>query len=200
VERLGEKLFRIGQIRVDVARRELTVTGMVNPDVRALEFIANPVEGGKAYESALTLDTTAVTFNAALLMIGLDPKHVRNAPTRHFDPATPEGDQVEISFECQNAACPRRPAEQLMYDQQKQEVLTGGAWVYTGSAFFPDGGYMAERQGVLIGFVHEPASIIEYTGKGALNRFGFIVPNPMLGLEPRTKVDVTIRAVAPVTP
>ena len=185
---------------MDVAKRELTVTGMVNPDVRALEFIANTLGGHKSYESALTLDTSAVAFNAALLMIGLDPKHVRNAPTRHFDPATPEGDVVDISFECQNAACPRRPAEQLMYDQQKQEVLSGGVWVYTGSAFLPDGGYMAEQQGVLIGFVHEPASIIEYTGKGALNRFGFIVPNPMLGLEPRTKVDVTIRAVTADAP
>lgn len=196
VERLGDKLFRIGQIRVDVAKRELTVSGMVNPDVRALEFIANPKDGHKAYESALSLDTNAVTFNAALLMIGLDPKNARNAPTRHFDPATPEGDVVEIWFECQNAACAKTPAERLMYDQQKNEVLSGGAWVYTGSGFFPDGGYMADVQGVLIGFVHEPASIIEYTGKGALNRFGFIVPNPMLGLEARTPIVLTIHAVS----
>ena len=42
-------------------------------DVEMLEFVANTINGAKAYESALTLQTDAISFNAALLLIGLDP-------------------------------------------------------------------------------------------------------------------------------
>src|SRR4051794_35997057 len=100
VEKLGDNLYRLGSVRVDTARGEVSVAGTVNRDVTTLEFIANTRGGMKAYESALTLDTDAVTFNTALILIGLNRTRARNAPTAHFDPATPEGDQVEIYLEC----------------------------------------------------------------------------------------------------
>ena len=40
VERLAPGLFRIGQIRVDTARREISVPGQAN-DAQILEFVAN---------------------------------------------------------------------------------------------------------------------------------------------------------------
>src|SRR5262245_2812086 len=71
VAKLGPGLFRIGEIKVDTTKREASVSGKVNA-VEILEFVANTQGGLKAYESALTIDTNAVTFNAAMLMIGLD--------------------------------------------------------------------------------------------------------------------------------
>ena len=67
-------------------RSELTVAGTVNPDVRTLEFIANARDGIKAYETAVTLDTDAITFNAALLLIGLDKSRSKNVPTTALRP------------------------------------------------------------------------------------------------------------------
>src|SRR3954470_3995390 len=96
VEKLGDNLYRIGNIRVDTSRSEISVPGTINRDVTTLEFIANTRGGLKAYESALSLDTDAITFNTALILIGLNRTRARNTPTAHFDPATPDGDQVEI--------------------------------------------------------------------------------------------------------
>lgn len=197
IERTGPTTLRIGNITIDRAAREIRVTGTVNAKVQQLEFVANTPNGLKAYESALTLDTSAIAFNVALTIIGLDKAHARNVPRRHFDPATPEGDEVELWVECPGGECQRVPAERLLYDREKKAELTGGAWVYTGSSFIQNGPYWAEMDGVLIGFVHDPSSIIEYTGAAGLNRFGAIVMNPNLGLKEGGAVVFTLRAIAP---
>lgn len=195
LEKTGPNEFRMGRIKIDTASRQVSVSGRVNENVLQLEFIANTLGGNKAYESALTLDTNATTFNTALLLIGLDPSHARNVPKFHFDPATPQGDEVEVWIECPNKECVRFPAERLMYDKEKNQQLGSGSWVYTGSAFSQDGLYVAERDGVIVGFVHDPSSIIEYTGSGALGRFGRIVTNPGLGIKDGTEVILTVKAV-----
>jgi hypothetical protein len=197
VERLGPNLLRIGSIRVDTATRELTVGGTVNPDVRTMEFIANAREGLRAYETAVTLDTDGITFNAALLLIGLDRSRSKNAPTIHFDRAVPSGDTVEISIECPGRECQRFPAERLMYDQEAKGPLSNGTWVYTGSMFLPDGRYFAQVDGALIGFVHDPASIIEYAAGAGLNRYGSIILNPNLGLPSGTAILLKVKALRP---
>jgi hypothetical protein len=195
VERLGPNLVRLGGINVNTATKELTVAGTVNPDVRTLEFIANARDGVKAYETAVTLDTDAITFNAALLLLGLDRSRSKNIPTVHFDKATPTGDTVEIFIECPKRECQRMPAERLMYEQESKTAAAGGSWVYTGSSFLPDGRYLAQVDGALVGFVHDPASIIEYAAGAGLNKYGSIVLNPTLGLAAGTAITLTVKAV-----
>ena len=197
VERLGPTLYRIGTIRVDTSLREIAVPGTVNPDVRTLEFIANARQGVRAYETAVTLDTDGVTFNAALLLLGIDRSRSKNVPKVHFDRAVPVGDAVEIWIECGARDCGRIPAERVMYDDEKKRPLSGGTWVYTGSTFLPDGRYFAQVDGSLIGFVHDPASIIEYAAGAGLDRYGSVIMNPDLGLPGGTAIKLTVKAVTP---
>lgn len=197
VERLGPNLYRMGTIRVDTSLREITVPGTVNPDVRTLEFIANAREGVRAYETAVTLDTDGITFNAALLLLGIDRSRTKNVPKVHFDRAVPVGDVVDIWIECSARDCGRIPAERVMYDGEKKRPLSGGTWVYTGSTFLPDGRYFAQVDGSLIGFVHDPASIIEYAAGAGLDRYGSIILNPDLGLPGGTSIRLTVKAVTP---
>ena len=197
VEKLGDTLFRIGQIQVDTASREISLPGKVN-DVTVLEFVANTRMGMKAYESALTLDTDAITFNAALLLIGLDPAHAQ-VPTRHFDPAQPKGDFVEIWIELPGPPPRRLRAERLLYNKETKQTLPDGPWVYTGSTFLPTGPgqsqYLAEADGVLIGFIHSPAPIIENPQGAGIGQYGSIVLNPTLGLAPLMPVKLTVKAL-----
>jgi hypothetical protein len=150
----------------------------------------------KAYESAITLDTDGIDLNVALLLIGLDVTHSR-APTRHFDPMTPEGDRVSLTVEwTRGGDHVRMPAEQLLFDRVAGQAIPTAAWVYTGSALLRDGRYLANVDGVLIGFVHSPAPIIEHVSGAGVNRYGEIVLNPNLGLEPDMPVTLTIKALA----
>lgn len=195
IERLSPTELRIGNIRIDTEKHEISIPGIVN-SASALEFVASTKGGGKKYESAIELDTTAVTFNTALILLGLDSS--RAEPSRyHFDPNTPKGDSVEIWIEWKNdqGATRRVPAEEIVYSNITKRVLQKAQWVYTGSGFLPNGQYLAERDGVLIGFVHDPASVIENASSDGIGRFGSFVLNPSVNLKPDQPVTVTVRAI-----
>ena len=195
VEKLSDNLFRVGTIRVDTTKRELTAPGKVNP-VTTLEFIANTTGGIKAYESAVTLDVNAITFNAALLLLGLDKSHSR-IPMARTDPVGPAGDPVEVWIDTSGPSPQRIRAERLIYDQETKAAASDGTWVYTGSSFLSDGRYRADADGVLIGFVHDLATIIELSTAIGVNRYGAVILNPNLGLTPGMPVTLTVKAIGP---
>lgn len=204
VEKLADGTFRIGALRIDRVKRELTAPGRIN-NVTILEFVANTLNGVKAYESAVTIDCDAVTFNTALLLLGLNPSDAK-VPTRHFDPTPPDGDPVEIFIDATIRPDPKSPdqeqkrlrIEELLFDQRTNTTMSSGPWVYTGSSFIADENgrrYMADLDGVLIGFVHSPSPIIENPRPGAVDSYGSVVLNPNLGLVADSPVTLTIRAV-----
>ena len=125
ITKLSATTFRIGEMTIDTAAGTLSVPGTVN-EVTTLEFVANTLNGPKAYESALTLNTNAVSFNAALLLLGLDP--ARSKPSREqFDPAAPEGDPVEVLLTWNEGGKTRTvPIEELLLDDQKKQTLLKG--------------------------------------------------------------------------
>jgi hypothetical protein len=197
VERLGPTLYRLGAVHVDTTKREVRVAATLN-DVSVLEFVANTKGGAKAYESALTVDTDAITFNAALLMIGLDP--ARGKPSKlQFDQTPPEGDPVEIIVEFKHPKGPRQmKIEELLYDQRTKSTLPPGPWVYTGSTFIDTGfgrRYLADLDGVLIGLMHGPQAIIDNPRSDAVTGFGSIVLTPHLGFSPGTPSTLTVKAL-----
>jgi len=195
--KLSPTTFRIGEMTVDTANKTLTVPGNIN-DASTLEFLANTIGGAKAYESALTLKTNAVSFNAALLLLGLDP--ARSKPSaRQFDPAAPEGDPVEVQVSWTLAGKTRTvPLEDLIFNQRNKATFARGPWVYTGSRFYDTGEhrfYLAEQDGVLIGFMHGPQSIIDHPSSDALGGYGFYSLNPALDLKVGMPVTVTVKAL-----
>lgn len=199
IEKLGDGLLRVQNIKVDTKRREISVPGRINRDMTettTLEFVANVAGHGKAYETPVAAETDAVAFNTALLLIGLDPKNAR-VPTMHFDPVPPAGDAVEVLIEwTKDGATRRAPIEDLLWDKRFGRPMARTPWVYTGSSFF-EGKFLAAMDGVLIGFVHSPAPIIENAGKGAVEAFGSVVFNTRLGLVPGDHLTLIVRAVAP---
>lgn len=196
--KIGPNLYRIGQIDINTATREVSVPGRIN-DVVVLEWVATTKDGRKGYESAITLQADAISFNTAMLLIGLDKSHAR-VPERHFDPIAPAGDPVDIFVEwTRNGEKVRVGVEQLLWDRENLALVPLSSWVYTGSSFF-EGRYMAEQDGTLIGFVHSPAPIIEQVGAAAVGRFGRIVLNPNLGLTTEIPLTVIVKNRAPAKP
>jgi hypothetical protein len=198
VEKLEDGRVRVEGILIDPSKRELRVPGFRNT-ATVLEYLANARQGQKSYESALELDATATGFNVAMILLGLDAS--RSTPSRYkFDPDPPRGDPVEIWVEWKEAKTGetvRVRAEELVYNAQTERTLEEGRWVYTGSVFLPGGEYMAEVDGVLIGFMHCPESIID-SPRALDAQYGLYQINPALsrrGLEPGTEVWVTVRAL-----
>jgi hypothetical protein len=195
IQRLGPDLLRIGNVDVDTAKKQVSVRGTVN-EVLQLEFLAHTKGGMKAYESALELDTNAVNFNTALILVGLDPSRAV-VPRFQFDPTTPKGDPVAISVEWTDAGVRRRvPAERVLYNKETGQTLQEGPWVYTGSVFYGENGssFLAEMYGTIIGFMHTPSSLIE-TPHPILGTWGSTIVNPSLNLKPGTEILLTVQVL-----
>lgn len=162
--KLGDERFKIGNIMLDKAARSFEVPGKFLRTEPPIEFLAVAKNGQRGYESLLEFDVNVYEFNLACILIGLDT-HKGLPPKAHFDPTPVVGDAVDInlSWEVKGKKYEHMASDFFLVNNQK---LTGGNWVYTGSIFLPKGGYLAdEAGGTLVGFVHDPASIIEH-GQG----------------------------------
>ncbi len=190
VERLGNGLIRIGKLEVNTTTREVRIPGTIN-EVQTLEFLANTPGGMKAYESALTLDSTGVMLNTAMLLIGVEPPKTPPIQYRRL-----EGDPLELWIE--TAAPPQRfRAERLVYDLSSKKELVEGPWIYTGSATLPNGRFLSDVEGVLIGLIHTRSAIIDQPDAVGLGRYGAIVINPSLGLPPGAAITLVVKAIGP---
>jgi hypothetical protein len=193
---LGNGRFQIGKIIVDEDKKEVTIPGHLNMVEGPIEFIACTKGGMKEYESVLEMDTDAKSFNLSMILLGLDPKKGK-AAAYHFDPSPPEGDLVEIFIRWNTPLGIEMniKAQDLIYDMNTNRTFSVDNWVYTGSVFLEDGRYLAEEAGVLIGFVHDPASIIESHYSGKFPAFGSFVVNKNYLDKVGTKIQMIIRLI-----
>lgn len=174
IEDLGNQRYRIGNIVVDKGRQSFRVQGRLLRREPPLEFLAVRKGGMKDYESLLEIDADAVEFNLACILIGLDRKKAK-APGFHFSPEPVEGMPVALWVSWQvKGKTTRLPAAKLL--MQGDKPVASDDWVYTGSVFTADGTYLAQQDGTLVGFVHNPASIIEHREGIALGNYGDVLP------------------------
>jgi len=191
VEDLGNGLYRIGAIEVDKGAQRFTVPGTaIGLDEGVpIEFLAVSKGGFKAYEALLELDVSAVEFNLACILIGLDTANASH-PEYHFDQNKVTGDIVDL-----RVSWPRDGNEQ---SYEIERLLQGTdkpedhVWVYTGSFFTPDGAYTATLAGTLIGFVHDPESIIQHQQGLGLGNYGMIAYDPEIMPPAGTRVTVSV--------
>jgi hypothetical protein len=192
VVELGNQKYQVGNVIVDKANKSFTLSGSVIRREAPLEFLAVTKGGFKAYESLLELDSDAYEFNLACILIGLDAKNVKGAEM-HFDPKPIHGDEIEISVSWNEKGKKKSiSAAQLLTVEKKQ--INNDTWIYTGSAFSPNNVFMAAHDGTLIGFVHDPASIIEHKIGLGIGDYGAVAASkvtPKVG----TKIEIEIKNV-----
>ena len=154
-----------------------------------IEFLAVTRGGHKSYEALLELDTSAVEFNLACILIGLNSDNA-SRPTQHFDPTIVTGDIVDLHVSwVRDGEEQKYEIERLLRDtaEPKDHV-----WVYTGSYFAQDGTYAASMSGNLIGFVHDPESIIQHQIGLGLGDYGAITYDPDVMPSDLTRVTVSV--------
>jgi hypothetical protein len=192
VEELGHQRYRVGQIVVDKKAEQFTVPGTILRRDPPLEFLAVRKGGYKSYESLIELDASAHEFNVACILIGLDASKAKPARS-HFDPQPVEGDPVEIQVGwLVDGKMTWRDAAELL--RLGDKTLEPHAWIYTGSIVLPNGAYLAHLDGTVIGFVHDPASIIEHRS-GLLGRYRDVAINT--DVVPPVGTSITMRVTRP---
>jgi hypothetical protein len=195
IEDLGQQRYRIGKIVVDRAQQSFVVPGTLIRTEPPIEFVAVARGGMKNYETVLELDTDAFAFNLACILIGLDHRNA-TLPRHHFDPEPTEGDPVDVRIHWHRDGETREiAATDLFLMEDGAAPVDSHEWVYTGSAFLPDGGYLADITGTLIGFVHDPESIIQHRLGIGLGAYGSVTVDTARAPPPGTAVELTVRRV-----
>lgn len=175
VEQQADGSVKVGEILVAADKRSFQIAGTVlSHDMTdaPMEFIAVSQGGMKSYEALLELNTSATNFNMACILLGLDESNAKR-PKHHFDPEEVLGDRVALHVEFQKKGkTVRVPVEELVQGDGTQGAHE---WVYTGSTFLPTGEYLAQSVGTLIGFVHDPESIIQHRRGMGLGNYGAVI-------------------------
>jgi len=169
IEDRGNGRYRIGRVKVDQGRQRFAVRGVILRKEPPLEFLAVTADGVKAYESLLKVRANAHEFNLACILIGLDAEQAR-PPRRHFDPEFVMGSPVDVRVAWTSGGGRRTTVDAADLVRSGDDTLPREEWVYTGSRVLPDGRYLAAVDSTLIGFVHDPASVIEHRS-GFLGQF-----------------------------
>jgi len=198
IEKLKNELYRIGSIKIDKTKRLITIPGKMlsYEEGKPIEFIATMKNGYKSYESVFMLDSNAFEFNLACILIGLDSSHAD--PSKfHFDPEPVKGDPVAIrvSWENHGKITEYDIVEVLKIGNSDTSITPSvpSEWSYTGSMFVNGDQYLAQMDGVLIGIVHDPASVIEHR-IGLLN-YGFLSIDASKAPQSGQEILITIQAI-----
>ncbi len=193
LKNLDDGRIQLGNIIVDREKKEVIVKGRVNMNKGVIEYIACTKGGNKSYESILEMETDAKTFNLSMIFLGLDPTKGK-ACAFHFDPNPPQGDSVEISIRWNSDEGEKTiMAHELIHDMKTDKTFPASHWIYTGSVFLRNRVYLADRAGVLVGFVHDPAPVIECSQPISQDSFGSLVVNSAILPEVGTKIQMIIK-------
>lgn len=188
---LGDQRFQIGEIIIDRDAQEFSVPGKILHLGDALEYLAVSTGGMKDYESLLELTTSPRDFNLACILIGFDDTNSVK-PRYQFDELEVEGPLVVMTLSWQEEGETRSvsAANAMMAGD---ETFDDDSWVYIGSSTSEDGKqFLAERGGTLIGFVHDPYSIIDHKTGGGIGAYGLITGNKTLLPAEGTAIRLTV--------
>jgi hypothetical protein len=178
---LGDERFQIGRIIVDKRAGSFTVPGRVHVLGKPLEYLATTPRGMKEYETLLELDASGSEFNLACILIGLerDPKL---APYSKGGRTAVTGPRVAISVAwSQDGKRRQLSAAEALFDPASGAKPEKIEWVYTGSRDSgASGRFAADVTGTLVGFVHDPATIIETSVGVGIGAYGSVRGNPAL--------------------
>jgi hypothetical protein len=190
IEDRGNGRYRIGGVKLDRTRQRFAVRGVILRDQPPLEYVAVTADGFKAYESLVKVRANAHEFNLACILIGLDAERAK-PPQRHFDSEPTVGDAVDVRVTWKSGDGRPTTIDAADLVRAGDTTLPRGEWVYTGSRVLPDGRFLAAVNSTLIGFVHEPSTVIEHRS-GFLGQFDRVGPNTQVAPPVGTRVTILV--------
>jgi hypothetical protein len=164
-------VFELGHVTLNKQLRTVSFPATLNTNQGPQEYFL-VTRYGKAHESVLVTDVEPYNIHVAMLLLdatGAGANVVSTAPAAQIkDPpkkAMP-GDKItiELSWTADGREI-RRPAGQLVFNQEAKAALAGESWVYNGSIVW-DGKFLAQRDGSIVSLVTDPTALINNAGAG----------------------------------
>lgn len=172
IEKVGDGLYRLGDIVVNKRDRSITFPARVNMDSGMLEYLLVH-RRGKTHESLFNTLIEPYSLQIAFLLLGYEG--AKEPLTMQGDPTVPQGEALRILVTPASGGAPF-PADQWVMNRFGDEIrdVPPMKWVYTGSFSF-QGRFMPQESGSVVAIWHDPAAMIDNaTPGGESNRIWFV--------------------------
>ena len=171
-------VFEIGKLRLDKNKSSISFPGKINMAADLIEYVlVSPA--GPTHESLLVTELQPTDLHFAMLLLGakgsglttpaasdappgqIDSKYLKGAPKL-------KGDNVLITATWKDKAGKERitPVEEWIIHPETKKAAAPGPWIYTGSLFGADGGFLAQQLGAFVSVVNNPSALINNPRRG----------------------------------
>ena len=189
---LGDERYQIGSIIVDRKARRMTIPARVHVVDKPLEYLFTARGGMKEYESLLETDVSGTELNLACILLGLERDKTQE-PYLQFSQKRVSGPRVDIVVARKDGDRTISVAAGDVLFDTGQKAPEPVEWVYTGSQkHWQDERFAADVTGTLIGFVHDPNTIIESAVGLGIGAYGSVNGNTALLPPAGADVDLVI--------
>ena len=197
-------IFQVGQVTMDKSRRTVSFPASVNQARGPLEYLL-VAKWGKTHESVFRTEVEPFQIHVAMLL--LDATEVGSTSTNESAAAGGGGqyiaNPVDLPFTGSRVGIEvawrdererrRRPAEEFVFNLDRQSVLTNASWVYNGSRV-QAGRFLAQASGSIISLVTDPEAQVNNQAPGHDNdRIWVVNTNGLPGVG--TPVEITLKLV-----
>lgn len=163
---LSSLLERLG-VRYLPDEGRIEVSGWVNMQQGLVEVFACAPDG-KTHESVVVLDCVPSGLHAGLLALGLQPgSPVEYGTDGSYQPPTGDLVQVQVRVTAPDGSETVVPAEDWVWNENRQQSMSRGPWIFAGSFLLPDatqegsGTYAANTIKSLVTTYHDATSVLE---------------------------------------
>jgi hypothetical protein len=172
VKKIGENLYRLGEIEFDAKSREIRFPVTVNQrEGGPIEYLLVR-ETGKVHESILTTSISPLHLQIVMKLLRYqggngDVFNRLLAPEVLEKEGGKEADRGEtVSFLFQPEGGKALPVYEMVIDGESAEAMAPGDWIYTGSAV-EEGAFMAEAEGSIIAIYLDHLAMFNMSREGA---------------------------------
>lgn len=172
VTKIGENLYRLGEIRIDAKAREVSFPGVVNMrEGGPIEYVLVH-ETGKVHEAIFTTAVPPLHLQIALKLLKYKDGH-GDVFNRLLAPEVLEkeggekkdrGNEVTVRFTVADEE--PVPASETIIDGATANPMEDAPWIYTGSTI-EDGTFMAEAEGSIVAIYLDHLAMFNMAREGA---------------------------------
>jgi hypothetical protein len=172
MQEISPGVFQLGKLRLDKKARSVSFPGRVNMDKDFVEYVLVTMQGA-LHESLLSSEVQPSDLHFAMLLIGakgagllapapgdappgqIDAEYLRTAPRLKGDNLT-----FAVKWKAKDGSEQTAPIEDWLMHPAAPRTVPHGPWIYTGSMFGQEGGFLAQQQGTFASVVTNPAALI----------------------------------------
>jgi len=160
----AEKVVKIGNVSVDLAKRQVSFDAEVCLREGVLEFMIVEWKT-KTHESLLQTKAKSSHVHAGLLMLGLTAGKPARWSGQEMGAMflSPSGAAVKVQFEWTDNEGKKHlvDAADWLTGAEGQEIQLPDRWIFVGSEILPDGRYWAEVEGETVSLTNFASAVLD---------------------------------------